>query len=241
MSEATDDPARIAFLLGLEAELGKDLPNEPEVVSRVAKAIRKHCAGLCQPHDPLGRYLLIGPVEPARRLATALARVMLGNERQVLWLDMAEYSEKHQVSRLYGHNGGLVCDYFEGTLTEPLRREPKTVVLLENIEHAHRDAREFLIDAFLGGRFVDYVAGAISIRQAIFLLTTLVGYSEAVPRPDLIVENEGRRFHRRIPDETRSAMQCQFPPEMLRGTFIDELLMIGWRDNRVAEVIASET
>jgi ATP-dependent Clp protease ATP-binding subunit ClpA len=227
--------------MSLESEIGKDIPDESEAVSRVAQTIRKGYAGLRTPGRPVGRFLLIGPNEPGYKLAVALARGMFDDEQRLVVLDLEDYAEKHQVLDLRGHNGGLVRDYVDGALTEPIRWRPATVVLLENLERAHYDVWSMLLGAFDEGQLVDGCGRTVSLQQAIFLLTTQVGYSEKIPRPPLTIEVGGRPKYRRLPEGTRTAIEGTFRPEMLRGTFIDDLIMIGWGDCRDEPGQRSET
>jgi ATP-dependent Clp protease ATP-binding subunit ClpC len=218
-------------LPSLESELGRDLPDAPEVVSEVAKVIRKRCAGLCERGAPLGRFLFVGPIELARRLATGLARALFGDERRVLQLDMGAYADKHNVTRLIGHDGGLACAYVEGDLTEPLLRQPQRVVLMEEVEKANSDVRLLLMGAFADGQLVDWIGRTVSLEDTVFVLTTMVGYEDQGLQPDVVVEADGRRAETRTLEETRAAIERAFPAEILRGTFIDGILVIRWNDH----------
>ena len=233
MDAAPDSDAWHARLMSLETEIGKDLPDEPEAIRRVSQSIRKGFAGLRTPGRPVGRFLLVGPKKPAYKLAVGLARVMFDDEQRLLVLDLADYSEKHQVSDLFGHNGGLVCDYIDGSLTEPLRWQPATVVLLENLEQAHTAVWQALLDAFENGLLTDGAGRAVPLQQAIFLLTTRVGYSEQTLRQPLTIEVGGRPVYSRLPEESKTAIESVFWADMLRGAFIDDLIMIGWGNPQV--------
>jgi ATP-dependent Clp protease ATP-binding subunit ClpA len=174
---------------------------------------------------PLGRFLIIGPNEKARKLGSGLARFLFGDEQKVLHLDMRDYAEKHQVLRLIGHNGGLVCDWVDGDFSEPIRRQPQLVVLMDGIDKVHRIARDMLIESFQERTMLDGMGRLVSFRQAVFILTTMIGYAEASVRPDCVTgadESESRGY---CPQETKEAVCWHFPPDMLRGTFIDDILL----------------
>ncbi len=196
------------LLLNLETELERDLPDEKDALREVACAIRKHVAGICRESSPLGRFLLVGPNDKARIFAASLARVLFGDAERVLRLEMAAYVERHQVTRLIGHNGGMVCAYFEGTLTEPILREPLSVVLLEGIEHLHVEGTTLLVRAMEEGTLFDGMGRSVSFKNSIFILTTAIGYTAG-----------GIDVNR-----VNQALRDNFRPEMLRGTFIDDIL-----------------
>ena len=211
--------------MSLESELSNDLPGESEMISWVAKAIRKTYAGLRTPDVPLGRFLLVGRNVTARKLAAGLARFLFGDHRRTLWLAMANYREKHEVGDLVGHGAGLFGECSFGDLAQPVRKQPEMVVVMEDIEKAHRDVRPLLIDAFAHGVLVDWAGCTIPLKNTIFVLTTKVGYWGAVPRTDLAVEPDGRSVSRQHSARVRAAVEREFPAEMLRGTFVDEILI----------------
>jgi ATP-dependent Clp protease ATP-binding subunit ClpA len=198
------------WLLEMEAELGKDLPNQQEAIRRMAQSIRRKAAFCGELPSPLGRCLLVGRNETTRLLATSLARFLFGDANAVLRLDMEAYAEKHQISGLIGHSGGLVCAYFEGELTEPLLRCPQTVVLLEGIDKAHPDVWQILGPILTEGRLIEGLGRTVSLKNSIFLLTTLVGFAEAS------VNADGGRPGDDFLLETRAALERTFAAEWLR-------------------------
>ena len=186
-------------LLEMEVELSKYLPNQREAINRVAKAIRKQVALCSENPHPLGRFLAVGPNNVATRLATGLAQFLFGDEKFVLELDMADYSERHQVLGLIGHGGGLVCSYFVGTLTEPIWRRPQTVIILSGIEKVHDAAWPILTEAMGEGVLIEGMGRSVSFTNTVFILTTMVGFAEGALSANL----------------AQSAIECVVPAEML--------------------------
>jgi ATP-dependent Clp protease ATP-binding subunit ClpA len=208
----------------MEAELGKDLPDQPEAVRRVAQAIRRKLALSPSMPRPLGRFLLVGPSDEARRLATSLARFLFGDEAAIRWLDMKDYAEKYQISGLVGHPGGLVCAYFEGELTEPVWRNPRTVVVLDGIERAHGDVWQFLIPMLEQGQLLDMMGRAVSFKNAIIIMTTMVGYAEGVARPDYVLRADGPRSCGDFPLGSKGALERVVRAEVLHA--VDEIILL---------------
>jgi ATP-dependent Clp protease ATP-binding subunit ClpA len=213
-------------LLEMEAELSKDLPGQPDIVSHVAKSIRKRIAGLSDPRYPLGRFLLVGPSKSAESLAHGLARFMYGPVGAMTCLDMENYREQNTLMGLLGHTGGLVCWYVEGTLTEPVQRNPYTVAVLRGIEKAHPAVRLVLGHLMEEGYLVDGLGRSVSFAKSILIMTTEVGYDESLTVPDYVLSAERKDRSGGFPKGTRDALERTFPPEMLRGTFIDEILLV---------------
>jgi ATP-dependent Clp protease ATP-binding subunit ClpB len=210
--------------LALETELARDLPDEPEVLVRVGKGIRRQLAFRAGLPMPLGRFLLVGPNSKALKLAAGLARFLFEDEKAVLWLDMEDYAEKHTISGLVGHPGGLVCAYFEGELTDPIWRRPQTVVVLDAIDRAHSEVWKVLGPVLSEGSLVDGLGRTVSFKDAIFILTTTVGYEEGAGRPDYVIQSDGTRCPEGRLDRCKAAVECVFAPEILR-LFGDILLL----------------
>src|SRR5205085_2828309 len=158
----TDETAR---LLRMEDELHKAVISQHEAITRIAKAVRKSRAGLKDPKRPIGSFIFAGPTGVGKTLlAKRLAHFMFGDENALVQLDMSEYMEKHNVSRLVGAPPGYIGYEEGGQLTEKIRRRPYSVVLLDEIEKAHPDVWNILLQIMEEGRLTDNVGRTIDIE-----------------------------------------------------------------------------
>lgn len=168
-------------LLHLEARLQERVKGQDEAVREVARVVKRVRAGLADPRRPLGVFLFAGPTGVGKtELALALAEALFDDEDAILRLDMSEYMEKHQVSRLIGSPPGYVGYEQEGQLTGRLRRRPYSVVLLDEIEKAHPDVQHLFLQLFDAGRLTDARGNLADGRNAIFIMTTNLGAKEAL-------------------------------------------------------------
>ena len=163
-------------LLDLEKELHKKVISQDDAVKAVAKAIRRARAGLKDPKRPMGSFIFLGPTGVGKTLlAKALAEFMFGDEEALIHLDMSEYMEKHTVSRLVGAPPGYVGYEEGGQLTERIRRRPYSVVLLDEVEKAHPDVFNMLLQIMEEGRLTDSFGRHVDFRNTVIILTSNIG------------------------------------------------------------------
>ncbi|MDD5155691.1 MAG: ATP-dependent Clp protease ATP-binding subunit [Candidatus Omnitrophica bacterium] len=163
-------------LLKIEDELHKRVVGQDEAISTIAHAIRRSRAGIKDPRRPIGSFIFLGPTGVGKTLlARALAEFMFGDEDALIQLDMSEYMEKFNVSRLIGAPPGYVGYEEGGQLTEKVRRRPYSVILLDEIEKAHPDVFNLLLQVFEDGRLTDSFARKVDFRNAIMIMTSNVG------------------------------------------------------------------
>lgn len=170
-------------LLHLEEDLSKRVVGQSQAVQAVSEAIRCSRAGLQDPNRPTGAFLFMGPTGVGKtELAKALAEFLFNNEDAMIRLDMSEYMEKHSVSRLIGSPPGYVGYDEGGQLTEALRRRPYAVVLLDEIEKAHSDVFNILLQIFDDGRITDSKGRVVNCKNALFIMTSNLASSELLEK-----------------------------------------------------------
>src|SRR5436305_106735 len=166
-------------LLQMGDELHKQVVSQHEAIQAIARAVRKSRAGLKDPKRPIGSFIFAGPTGVGKTLlAKRLAAFMFGDENALVSLDMSEYMEKHNVSRLVGAPPGYIGYEEGGQLTEKIRRRPYSVVLLDEIEKAHPDVWNILLQIMEEGRLTDNVGRVIDFKNSILIMTTNVGALE---------------------------------------------------------------
>ena len=170
------DQAEAQRLLRMEAELGKDVINQERAITAIAKAVRRSRAGLKDPNRPMGSFLFLGPSGVGKTwLSKCLAKFMFGSEDAIIQIDMSEYMEKYNASRLVGAPPGYVGYEEGGQLTEKVRRRPYSVVLLDEIEKAHPDIFNMLLQIMEEGRLTDSFGRHIDFRNVVMILTSNIG------------------------------------------------------------------
>ncbi|MEU0789350.1 ATP-dependent chaperone ClpB [Amycolatopsis sp. NPDC005961] len=194
-------------LLRMEEELGRRVIGQQEAVQVVADAVRRSRAGVADPDRPTGSFLFLGPTGVGKtELAKALAEFLFDDERAIQRIDMSEYAEKHSVARLVGAPPGYVGYDQGGQLTEAVRRRPYSVVLLDEVEKAHPDVFDVLLQVLDDGRLTDGQGRTVDFRNTILILTSNLG-SQAIADPSL--DERQRR------DAVLNVVQRQFKPEFL--------------------------
>ena len=173
-----------AKLLRMEESLPSRVVGQAEAVQAVSDAVRRARAGISDPDRPTGCFLFLGPTGVGKtELAKALAEFLFDDERAMVRIDMSEYGEKHSVARLVGAPPGYVGYEEGGQLTEAVRRRPYSVVLLDEVEKAHPDVFDVLLQVLDDGRLTDGQGRTVDFRNAILILTSNLG-SEVLARPD---------------------------------------------------------
>ena len=173
MQLATEESAR---LLSMESDLSKHIIGQNEAVETISKAIRRARAGLKDPERPVGSFIFLGPTGVGKtELTKALAKIMFGSEEALIQLDMSEFMERHSVSRLVGAPPGYVGYEDAGQLTEAIRRRPYSIIVFDEIEKAHSEAHNMLLQIMEEGHLSDARGHKVDFRNAIIIMTTNVG------------------------------------------------------------------
>jgi ATP-dependent Clp protease ATP-binding subunit ClpC len=173
MQLETEESAR---LLNMEVDLGKHIIGQREAIETVSKAIRRARAGLKDPARPVGSFIFLGPTGVGKtELTKALAKFMFGSEDALIQLDMSEFMERHSVSRLVGAPPGYVGYDDAGQLTEAIRRRPYSIIVFDEIEKAHPEAHNMLLQIMEEGHLSDARGHKVDFRNAIIIMTTNVG------------------------------------------------------------------
>jgi ATP-dependent Clp protease ATP-binding subunit ClpB len=197
-----------AKLLRMESELGKRVIGQARAVRAVSDAVRRARAGVSDPDRPTGSFLFLGPTGVGKtELAKALAEFLFDDERAMIRIDMSEYAEKHSVARLIGAPPGYVGYEEGGQLTESVRRRPYTVVLLDEVEKAHPEVFDVLLQVLDDGRLTDGQGRTVDFRNTILVLTSNLG-SQFIADPAFGDERAKR-------DAVMAAVKNAFKPEFL--------------------------
>ncbi|UCE99592.1 MAG: ATP-dependent Clp protease ATP-binding subunit [Planctomycetota bacterium] len=188
-------------LLELEAELHKRVVSQDEAITAIAKAVRRSRSGLKDPNRPTGSFIFLGPSGVGKTLlARALAEFMFGHENALVQLDMSEFMEKHNVSRLVGAPPGYVGYEEGGQLTERIRRRPYAVLLLDEIEKAHPDVYNILLQIMDEGRLTDSFGRNVDFKNIILIMTSNIG-------AELIKSSGGFGFSKKSPEASYEKMK----------------------------------
>ncbi len=205
-------------LLHLEEELHKRVVGQSEAVTAVADAIQRSRAGLADPNRPIASFIFLGPTGVGKtELAKALASYMFDTEDAMIRIDMSEYMEKHAVSRLVGAPPGYVGYEEGGQLTEAIRRRPYAVILFDEIEKAHPDVFNIMLQILDDGRVTDSQGRTVDFKNAIIIMTSNIG-SQYI----LDVAGDDSRYEE-MRDRVMEAMRANFRPEFLNR--IDEIII----------------
>ena len=212
---STDETQR---LLAMEDELHKTVISQHEAIQAIAKVVRKSRAGMKDPKRPIGCFIFAGPTGVGKTLlAKRLAQFMFGDENALVSLDMSEYMEKHNVSRLTGAPPGYIGYEEGGQLTEKIRRRPYSVVLLDEIEKAHPDVWNILLQIFEEGRLTDNVGRIVDFKNTIIILTTNIGASEIAGKASFNVfgKKDAAATYEKMKETLKGEMEKSFRPEFL--------------------------
>ncbi|RDU34881.1 ATP-dependent Clp protease ATP-binding subunit ClpC [Neobacillus piezotolerans] len=212
-------------LLNLEEILHSRVIGQEEAVKAVSKAVRRARAGLKDPKRPIGSFIFLGPTGVGKtELARALAEAMFGDEDAMIRIDMSEYMEKHSTSRLVGSPPGYVGYEEGGQLTEKVRRKPYSVVLLDEIEKAHPDVFNILLQVLEDGRLTDSKGRTVDFRNTVLIMTSNVG-AEALKRNKYVGFNiqDGEQDYKDMKGKVMEELKKAFRPEFLNR--IDEIIV----------------
>ena len=180
-------------LLEMESFLGNRLIGQQKAVATVSDAVRRARAGISDPDRPTGSFLFLGPTGVGKtELAKALADFLFDDERAMVRIDMSEYSEKHSVARLVGAPPGYVGYEEGGQLTEAVRRRPYSVVLLDEVEKAHPEVFDILLQVLDDGRLTDGQGRTVDFRNVILIMTSNLGSQFLVDQTLDAADEEGR-------------------------------------------------
>jgi len=212
-------------LLKLEDILHSRVIGQEEAINAVAKAVRRARAGLKDPKRPIGSFIFLGPTGVGKtELARALAEAMFGDEDSMIRIDMSEYMEKHSTSRLVGSPPGYVGYDEGGQLTEKVRRKPYSVILLDEIEKAHPDVFNILLQVLEDGRLTDSKGRTVDFRNTILIMTSNVG-AESLKRNKYVGFNlqDSKQDYKDMKDKVLDELKKAFRPEFLNR--IDEIIV----------------
>ncbi|MFD3970854.1 ATP-dependent chaperone ClpB [Streptomyces cyaneofuscatus] len=207
-------------LLRMESELGKRLIGQSEAVQAVSDAVRRTRAGIADPDRPTGSFLFLGPTGVGKtELAKALADFLFDDERAMIRIDMSEYGEKHSVARLVGAPPGYVGYEEGGQLTEAVRRRPYSVVLLDEVEKAHPEVFDILLQVLDDGRLTDGQGRTVDFRNTILILTSNLGSQFLM---DPLVKPEVKK------QQVLDVVRASFKPEFINR--LDDLVVFSALD-----------
>jgi ATP-dependent Clp protease ATP-binding subunit ClpC len=219
------DQAEAERLINMEKELGKDVINQERAIGAIAKAVRRSRAGLKDPNRPMGSFVFLGPSGVGKTwLSKCLAKFMFGSEEAIIQIDMSEYMEKYNASRLVGAPPGYVGYEEGGQLTEKVRRRPYSVVLLDEIEKAHPDIFNMLLQIMEEGRLTDSFGRHIDFRNVVLIMTSNIG-------ANLIKNSTGLGFGKgpnqsgadKMKDMIMGEVERHFRPEFINR--LDEIVI----------------
>ncbi|AYC30641.1 ATP-dependent protease ATP-binding subunit ClpC [Paenisporosarcina cavernae] len=212
-------------LLNLEDTLHKRVIGQSEAVTAISRAVRRARAGLKDPKRPIGSFIFLGPTGVGKtELARALAESMFGDEDAMIRVDMSEYMEKHSTSRLVGSPPGYVGFDEGGQLTEKVRRKPYSVILLDEIEKAHPDVFNILLQVLEDGRLTDSKGRTVDFRNTVVIMTSNVG-ADALKKNKYVGFNlqDGEQQYKDMKGKMLEELKKAFRPEFLNR--IDEMIV----------------
>ncbi len=212
-------------LLRIEEELHKRVISQDKAISALARAIRRSRAGLKSPNRPIGSFLFLGPTGVGKtEVARTLAQFMFGSEKSLVRFDMSEYMEKHSVSKLIGSPPGYVGYEEGGQLTERVKRAPYSVVLLDEIEKAHPDVFNILLQVFEDGQLTDGLGNTVDFKNVILIMTSNIGARHLMKRTGMGFQSEQEEtISEKVDDLVKQEVKKVFNPEFLNR--LDEVIL----------------
>lgn len=228
-------------LLKMEDELHKRVVGQDEAIKLVSKAVRRSRSGLKDPKRPMATFLFSGPTGVGKTLlAKALAEFMFGDDSALVQIDMSEYQEKHNISRLIGAPPGYVGFEEGGQLTEKIRRRPYAVVLLDEIEKAHPDVYNMLLQIMEEGHLTDSFGRKVDFKNTVVIMTTNVG-AKAIVSPDFgfgTSESENAN-HERMKRNVMAEISREFKPEFI-GRLDEVIVFHRLTENLLKQIVEIE-
>jgi len=225
-------------LLRIEEELHKRIISQDRAISALARAIRRSRAGLKSPARPVGSFLFLGPTGVGKtEVARSLAAFLFGSERALVRFDMSEFMEKHSVSKLIGSPPGYVGYEEGGQLTERVRRTPYSVILLDEIEKAHPDLFNILLQVFEDGQLTDGLGNTVDFKNTIVIMTSNIGARYLEKRSHLGFQSASEgAAEKKIEDLVMSEVKRLFNPEFLNR--LDETIVFNaLTDNDLLQIV----
>ncbi len=214
----------MAKLLRIEEELHRRIISQASAISAMARAIRRSRAGLKNPQRPVGSFLFLGPTGVGKtEVARSLADFLFGSERAMIRFDMSEFMEKHSVSKLIGSPPGYVGHEEGGQLTERVRRNPYSVLLLDEIEKAHPDVFNILLQVFEDGILTDALGNTVDFKNVIIIMTSNIGARFINKGSHLGFQSSRGEALARTEDRVMSAVRETFNPEFINR--LDEIIV----------------
>ncbi len=213
-------------LLNMEAELHKRIVGMDDAITALSQAIRRTRAGLKDPRRPGGSFIFAGPTGVGKtELAKALAEFLFGDEDSLITLDMSEYAEKHTVSRLFGSPPGYVGYEEGGQLTEKVRRKPFSVVLFDEVEKAHADIFNSLLQILEDGRLTDSQGRVVDFKNTVIIMTTNLGTRDISKAVSLGFSSsgDGHASYERMKNKVQDELKQHFRPEFLNR--VDDVIV----------------
>jgi ATP-dependent Clp protease ATP-binding subunit ClpA len=211
-------------LLQMEDRLHDRVKGQHEAVVAVSEAIRRARTGLKDPQRPIGSFIFLGPTGVGKtELAKALAEFMFDDEDAMVRIDMSEYMERHAVSRLIGAPPGYVGYEEGGQLTEAVRRRPYRVILLDEIEKAHQDVYNILLQILEDGRLTDNSGRIVDFKNTVIIMTSNIGSHHITPPPEGADEEQAAEHYESMRETVTGELQQHFRPELLNR--IDEVIV----------------
>ena len=211
-------------LLQIENELHRRIISQRAAISALARAIRRSRAGLKNPNKPVGSFLFLGPTGVGKtEVARSLAEFLFGSERALIRFDMSEFMERHTVAKFIGSPPGYVGHEEGGQLTERLRRQPYSVVLFDEIEKAHPDIFNVLLQVFEDGVLTDSQGNTMDCKNAIFIMTSNIGARYIQKRTALGFQGSLDASREKMEDQVMSAVRQTFAPEFINR--LDEIII----------------
>jgi ATP-dependent Clp protease ATP-binding subunit ClpC len=200
----------------MEDEVHKRIVGQDEAIAAISRAIRRTRAGLKDPKRPGGSFIFLGPTGVGKtELAKTLAEFLFDDEDAIIQLDMSEYMEKHSVSRLVGSPPGYVGYDEGGQLTEAVRRKPFSVVLFDEVEKAHPDVFNTLLQILEDGRLTDSQGRAVDFKNTILIMTSNLGTADLRKAAIGFVKDSDLASHERMKEKVHQALKAHFRPEFL--------------------------
>lgn len=211
-------------LLSIETELHKRIISQRPAISALARAIRRSRAGLKNPNKPVGSFLFLGPTGVGKtEVARTLSDYLFGSERALIRFDMSEFMEKHAVAKFIGSPPGYVGHEEGGQLTEKLRRSPYAVVLFDEVEKAHPDLFNVLLQVFEDGVLTDAQGNTVDCKHAIFIMTSNIGARFIQKRGNVGFQSGGEASREKMEDQVQSQVKQTFAPEFINR--LDEIII----------------